>query len=134
MKKILITGSVMNTNSDSIGIYKKLVQICRENEFEVSSPLDTMQFNGNDEDRYIRAMELINSTDFIIAEMSLPSTGQGMELQQAIIKKIPILIVAKENSKISGLIKGSKGIVDILYYNDLEDIKENIIKSICAIQ
>lgn len=133
MKKILITGSVMNTNSDSIGIYKKLIQICRENEFEVSSPLDTMEFTGNDEERYIRAMELINSADYIIAEMSIPSTGQGMELQQAIIKKIPILIVAKENSKISSLIKGSKGIIDILYYNNIEDMKENIIKNICAI-
>ena len=133
MKKILITGAVMNTNCDSIGIYKKLIQICRENEFEVSSPLDTMEFTGNDEERYIRAMELINSADYIIAEMSIPSTGQGMELQQAIIKNIPILIVAKENSKISGLIKGSKGIVDILYYNNIEDMKENIIKNICAI-
>lgn len=133
MKKILITGSVMSSNSDSICIYKKLVQICRENEFDVSSPLNTMEFTGNDEERYIRAMELINSTDYIIAEMSIPSTGQGMELQQAIIKKIPILIVAKENSKISGLIKGSKGIVDILYYDNLEDIKENIIKNIRAI-
>lgn len=130
MKKILITGSVMSSNSDSIYIYKKLVQICKENGVEVSSPLDTMEFTGNNEERYIRAMELINSTDYIIAEMSIPSTGQGMELQQAIIQNIPILIIAKENSRISSLIKGSKGIVDILYYENLEDIEGNIIKYI----
>lgn len=133
MKNVLITGSVMSTNSDSIYIYKKLVQICEEHGLEVSSPLDTMAFTGNDEERYIRAMKLIDSANYIIAEMSIPSTGQGMELQQAIIKKIPILIIAKENSKISSLIKGSKGIVDILYYNNLEDIKENIIKNISVI-
>lgn len=133
MKKILITGSVMSSNNDSINIYKKLVQICREYGFQVSSPLDTMEFTGNNEERYIRAMELINSADYIIAEMSIPSTGQGMELQQAILQNIPILIVAKEHSKISGLIKGSKGIEDILYYDNIEDVKENIIKNISVI-
>jgi len=133
MKKILITGSVMSSNNDSINTYKKLVQICTENGFEVSSPLDTMKFTGNNEERYIRAMELVNSADYIIAEMSIPSTGQGMELQQAIIQNIPILIIAKENSKISGLIKGSKGIADILYYDTIENVKESIIKNISVI-
>lgn len=130
MKNILITGSVMSSNNESIKNYEKLVEWCETNGFEVSSPLDTMKFTGNDEERYERAMNLIDSTNYIIAEMSIPSTGQGMELQQAIIKKIPILIIAKKDSKISGLIKGSKGIVDILYYDEIEDIKDELVKTL----
>ena len=117
MKNILITGSVMNSNEESITTYEKLVEFCEIKQYKVLSPLDTMKFKGNDEERYIRAIESVNSADFIIAEMSIPSTGQGMELQQAVINKIPILVIAKNNSRISGLIKGCKGIVDILFYN-----------------
>ena len=128
MKKVLITGSVMNSNNESIRFYENLVSICVENNCDVSSPLDTMKFIGTDEERYVRAMKLVDSTDFIIAEMSIPSTGQGMELQQAVIKNIPILVIAKKNSKISGLIKGSKKIVDILYYDNIDDIKPKIVE------
>ena len=130
MRNILITGSVMNSNTESITIYEKLVEVCKKAQFKVSSPLDTMKFTGNDEQRYNRAINLVNSADFIIAEMSIPSTGQGMELQQAVINKIPILVIAKNSSKISGLIKGSKGIIDILFYNEIDDILQDIIKII----
>ena len=130
MKKILITGSVMESNNESIKAYEKIVELCESKKYEVSSPLDTMKFKGNDEERYERAMILINSAEFVIAEMSIPSTGQGMELQQAIINKTPILIIAKTNSKISGLIKGSKGVVDILFYDEISDIAEDILKNI----
>ena len=128
MKKVLITGSVMNSNDESIEFYENLVSICVENNCDVSSPLDTMKFTGTDEERYVRAMKFVDSTDFIIAEMSIPSTGQGMELQQAVIKNIPILVIAKKNSKISGLIKGSKKVVDILYYETIDDIKTKIVE------
>lgn len=126
MKNILITGSVMNSNKALIDVYEQLIELCIENNCIVSSPLDTMKFVGTDEEKYIRAMQLINSADYVIAEMSIPSTGQGMELQQAIIQNIPILVIAKKESKISGLIKGSNGVIDILYYDSIEEIKECI--------
>lgn len=126
MKKILITGSVMNSNNESIKLFDELVNICTGNDCEIFSPLDTMKFTGNDEEKYVRAMNLLDKADFVIAEMSIPSTGQGMELQQAVINDIPILIIAKKDSKISGLIKGSKKVVDILFYDDINDIKEKV--------
>lgn len=128
MSNVLITGSVMNHDTNSINIYKELVSICMKNECNVSSPLDTMKFNGNDKERYDRAMKLINAADCIIAEMSSPSTGQGMELQQAIINEIPIIIIARNNSKISSMIKGNNFVKEILFYNDIKDIEDKIIK------
>ena len=130
MKNILVTGSVLNSDENSLEIYKKLVDIFNKDKYNVSSPIDTMKFRGNDEERYDRAIKLVKDANFIIAEMSIPSTGQGMELQQAIIDKIPILVIAKNNSKISGLIKGSKGIIDILFYDDIDDILDEIINLI----
>lgn len=128
--KILITGSVMSASSDSIEIYKKLVKICKDIDDNVSSPLDTMKFKGNDFERYNRAMELLQNTSIIIAEMSIQSTGQGMELQEAIRLNIPIIVIAKNGSKISGLVKGSGRVKSILYYENIEDIQEELIKQI----
>lgn len=130
MSNVLITGSVMNHDTSSINIYEEIVNICMKNKCNVSSPLDTMKFNGSDKERYDRAMKLINDADCIIAEMSSPSTGQGMELQQAIINKIPIIIIARNNSKISSMIKGNNFVKEILFYNDIKDIEDKIIKFI----
>lgn len=128
--RILITGSVMSASSDLIEIYENLVRICKNINDNVSSPLDTMKFKGNDFERYNRAMELLKNTSIIIAEMSIPSTGQGMELQEAIRLNIPIIVIAKNESKVSGLVKGSGKVKSILYYDNIEDIQEELIKQI----
>ena len=128
--KILITGTVMTADCNSIKIYEDLVNICKKVSNNIYSPLDTMQFKGNDTERYDRAMELLRETKIIIAEMSVPSTGQGMELQEAVRLDIPIIVIAKSGSKVSGLIKGSGKIKSILYYNNIEDIEKELIEQI----
>ena len=123
---ILITGSVMNSNSDSIDTYSKLISMIDTEKFDVSSPLDTMQFTGTDAQRYERAIQMLSNTRLMIAEMSSVSTGQGMEIQQAAILGIPILVIAKENSKVSGLVKGCPVVRNIVFYDDIDSIKDDI--------
>jgi len=130
MKKILITGTVMTADGNSVKTYEDLVNICKKISDNIYSPLDTMQFKGNDDERYNRAMQLLKETDIIIAEMSVTSTGQGMELQEAVRLDIPIIVIAKSESKVSGLIKGSGKVKSILYYNNIEDIEKELIKQI----
>ena len=120
----------MAADGDSVKIYEDLVNICKKVSNNIYSPLDTMQFKGSDTERYNRAMEILKETKIIIAEMSIPSTGQGMELQEAVRLDIPIIIIAKSESKISGLIKGSGKVKCILYYNDIQDIEKKLIKQI----
>ena len=124
-KRVLITGSVLSSSLESIETYNQLVSFLND-KYIVSSPLDTMKFVGNDEERYIRAMDLLHQAEYVIAEMSIPSTGQGMEIQEAINYQKPILVLAKEGSKISGLINGSKGIFKIVYYQRIEETKDEI--------
>lgn len=127
--RILITGSVLNSDKSSVQNYEKIINIIisSNNEYEVYSPLDTMKFTGNDEEKYNRAMSLLKGTKLVIAEMSSISTGQGMELQEAIHLNIPILVIAKKESKISSLVKGCKHIKSIIYYENIEDIKNDIL-------
>ena len=48
---------------------------------------------------------LKNEINLIIAEVSYPATGMGIELGQANVYKIPIICIYKKNSKISGSLK-----------------------------
>lgn len=129
-ERILITGSVMNSNEESVKIYRSLLSMIDIQKYQVSTPLDTMMFKGNDYERYERAMALLQDTKLMIAEMSNVSTGQGMELQQAVILNIPILVIAKRESKISGLVKGCKNVKNIIYYDKIDDISNDIKKFI----
>ena len=75
-------------------------------------------------------MSMLQCTKLMIAEMSNVSTGQGMEIQQAVILGIPILVIAKHNSKISGLVKGCGNVQNIIYYENINDISDEIKKFI----
>lgn len=123
---ILITGSVMNSNPESVNTYNELVRIINPEKYEISSPLDTMQFKGTDEERYQRAVKMLSKTSLMIAEMSNVSTGQGMEIQQAAILGIPILVIAKNGSKVSGLVKGCPVVKKVVYYEDVKELENTI--------
>lgn len=124
--RILITGAVLSSNEDLVETYNKVISIIDKHKFLVSSPIDTMNFKCNDYERYERAMNLLRDTKLIIAEMSTISTGQGMELQEAVNLHIPILVIAKNGSKISSLVKGCKNVKDIIFYDNIEEIKYKI--------
>lgn len=127
---ILITGSVMNSDLETTNIYNKLISMIDCKKYDVLSPLDTMKFNGTDSERYERAIQTLNNTKLMIAEMSNVSTGQGMEIQQAANLNIPIIVIAKENSKISGLVKGCPAVRKIIFYTDISNINKDIDKFI----
>ena len=127
-KYVLVTGAVLATDPELTETYKKLTSLiyCKSYYLSIYSPLATMKIKGTDEERYVRAMELVNESDVIIAEMSNVSVGQGMELQEATRLGKPILVIAKNGSKISSLIKGCPNVKDILYYDDVYEIAESI--------
>ena len=127
---ILITGSVMTADKDSVKRYEKLISMIDTEEYDVSTPLDTMKFQGTDEERFDRAISMLANTRMMIAEMSSVSTGQGIEIGIASTMNIPILVIAKEGSKVSGLVKGCKTVKGVVYYENIEDIKEELDKFI----
>lgn len=131
-KQVLVTGAVLATDPELTENYKKLNDSlhCDEYHLCIHSPLATMKFKGTDEEKYVRAMELVGIADVVIAEMSNVSTGQGMELQEATRLGKSILVIAKTGSKISGLIKGCPNVRNILFYDDIYDITNDINKFI----
>ena len=123
--KILILGRLPSTKNEEEW-YNSIINICNKHGNVFDSPIDTKNFNGSDEERYKKAFEKVKKADLIIAESSSPSTGQGMEIREADILDKQIIIVAKENSKVSGMIKGCNSIKEIIYYSNLEDLSSKL--------
>ena len=125
MRRVLILGSLPK-NEEKLKLYNIIISICNEFTKEVLSPIDTANFRGSDSERYERAFKTVGWADLIIGEQSEPSTGQGMEIRESTVLKKPLIIIAKNNATISGLVKGSPNLIQIIYYNDLEDLKLNL--------
>lgn len=126
LKNIMITGTITSAKEDSVEIYKILVEELKPHTNKIYSPIDTIKFKGTNEEMYTRIMKILQETDLVIAEMSSPSTGQGMELQEAVRLDIPIIIVAKEGSKISSTVLGSQKVKSTIFYNNKRELKEKI--------
>ena len=125
MREILILGTLPKDKSEE-KLYLTISDICKPYANDVYSPIDTVKFEGDDKQRYIRALKKVEDADIIIGEQTQASTGQGMEIGYAITLKKPMVIIAKEKSKISGLIKGCPLVKEIIYYSSLEDLKNKL--------
>ena len=62
-------------------------------------------FLPHDNDKVINTKDYISNCDLLIAEVSLPATGQGIELGWADYAKTPILCIYEKGSKISSSLK-----------------------------
>ena len=125
---ILITGTVLTANEETRALYRALVDLADSASMEslkVYSPLDTMEFEGTSSEKYNRAMELVKNSSAIIAEMSSPSTGQGMEIGTAISRTKPILAIHKKGTKVSSLVTGCPQI-EVVEYEKVEDLRDQI--------
>jgi hypothetical protein len=124
--KILILGALPK-DEEKKKLYESIIDVCKDFVEEISSPIDTIEFQGSDSERYERAFQKVKEADLIIGEQSEPSTGQGMETREAAVLNKPLVVIAKTGSKISGLIKGCPVLKEIIYYDDIEDLKAKLL-------
>lgn len=75
-----------------------------------------------------RDIEMINSSDLVVAEVTVPSLGVGYEIRYAIEtgKVVLCLFNNKSGGKLSAMIEGSLG-TNVCYYSNLEEVKEYFI-------
>jgi len=69
-----------------------------------------------------------NDCDLIIAEVSYPATGLGIELGWADMLKVPVVCIYKKDSKVSGSLKA---VTDtFLEYSDSGDLIAKVAQAI----
>ncbi|MDP2749535.1 MAG: hypothetical protein Q8O89_01735 [Nanoarchaeota archaeon] len=135
MKKILILGALPN-DKERLKLYNAMTEICKKFG-SVSSPIDTKKSKNTYQERHNQAFQKVKEADIIIGEQTTPSTGQGMEIREATILKKPLVVVAKSGSKISGLVMGCPAVKEIIYYDNINDLKlklKNSLKTLLKIR
>ena len=125
MKNLLILWSLPSEKED-YDKYESIIELGKWYFDNIASPINTKEFNWTDEERFSRAVEKVEWADLIIWELSNPSTGQWIEIWIAYKLNKSVIIVAEEWSNISWLIKWCSNIKDILYYADLNDLKNKL--------
>ncbi|HRR91405.1 MAG TPA: hypothetical protein P5253_03910, partial [bacterium] len=97
--------------------------------FEISSPwvLSGKDAGKTPEDIFYRDIGSVKESDILVAEISSPSHGVGMEIMQAYVSNRKIIMVAREGSNISFLVRGVPGST-IVEYKNYEDLEENLKK------
>ena len=81
-------------------------------------------FFPHDNEKTINTKDIISNSDLIIAEVSLPATGQGIELGWADYANTPILCIYKKGSKISSSLKFITN--NFIEYESIEDMINKI--------
>lgn len=76
------------------------------------------------EEKTVNTKDIISKCDLVIAEVSLPSTGQGIELGWADYTKTPILCMYEKGTKISSSLKYITN--EFIEYDSVEDMIKKI--------
>lgn len=140
MNKVFIGGAFYNTgNEDKLkfDIYTQFL-IERFPTANIVAPEDIAAFKNNFIKTNLKAtneqiatamvnfdLEQVRTADLLVVDLSISSTGLGLELGVALEHQKMVKLFAKQGSKISDMIIGAfKN--KIVYYIDLNDLKKKL--------
>jgi nucleoside 2-deoxyribosyltransferase len=89
-------------------------------------------FLPHEKETDIVTKDIIKTCDIVIAEVSFPSTGQGIELGWANTYQIPIICIYKKDSKTSNSL--NKITDTFIIYENSEDMIEKLTSSLNEIK
>ncbi len=147
MTDVYIAGSLRHTPKEWWKIYEKLADVAKKFGLNVHVPhIDTVDAaNMSSEDIhnpnldlsvrakvYNKNLEVIKNSKLIIAEVSNPSIGTGIELGVALQHNKPIICLAKTGADITSMVLGpvNLGMIEMVRYeNESEALNklENVL-------
>ncbi|MFX1603722.1 MAG: nucleoside 2-deoxyribosyltransferase [Promethearchaeota archaeon] len=119
-----MSGPIIHQHKRKDEFYRLVVSTLEELEIDVFAP----QFlpPAPAEEIYRRDVHNVKSCDFLIAEVSSPSHGVGMEIMLAIELQKPVLLFQHTSSeKLSRMVLGADGKV-LLMYDELEEVSKRL--------
>ncbi|MFQ5831759.1 MAG: nucleoside 2-deoxyribosyltransferase [Candidatus Thorarchaeota archaeon] len=117
-----LSGPIIQSHERRDDFYKLVIRTLAEEDVEVFAP----QFlpPASAKEIYERDVHYVRSCDLLIAEVSSPSHGVGMEIMLAIELSKPVLMFHHRNSgSISRMVLGADGKA-LFTYEDLEEVVE----------
>jgi len=125
--KVYLAVPIVNFYNSSLT--SLLGRILTELGFEISSPwvLSGKDAGKTPEEIFFRDINAVKDSDILLAEISMPSHGVGMEIMQAYVNNKRIILVARENTNISFLVRGIPNAI-FLEYKDYKELEEKLRK------
>lgn len=130
--KIYFSAALVNVDDNSLKKYEKFAQYLIKNDIEIYLPhINTGSPRKKIDPAYVykRNILAVLESDCVIADVSYPSHGVGIEIAIASQNNIPILYICKRGINLSRMILGN-GNVKIIKYTNLEDIKSELLNKI----
>lgn len=75
-------------------------------------------------------MEKIKQVDILIAYVGEPSTGTGMEIQQATREGINVIVLCEQDKPLSKLVMGCPGVIDCIHFETFDEALEKLEKKL----
>lgn len=138
--EVYVAGALRSTNREWWGIYERIGRLTEEFGLSVHVPhvdtvnevhtsVDNLHSERDILDDPTRGevfridREVVENARLIIAEVTHPSLGTGMEIGWAIQLGTPVICLAKSDAKLSNMIIGAAqhGFLALLRYGDEED-------------
>ncbi len=108
---------------------ESLQNLFHKNNIELLVFVDKYNFRTNQEKEMMKvAFEEIDSSDFLIAELTTKSIGVGIEIGYAFAKEKPIIYLRKKGSEYSTTASGCS--ISVIDYKNEMDLVKRIEKSL----
>ena len=117
-----LSGPIIHSKDRRDDFYRAVIDILEEKGVEVFAP----QFlpPASPEEIYERDVRNVRACDFLVAEVSSPSHGVGMEIMLAIELSKPILLFFDSTSgRLSKMVSGAPGKA-LFTYLDIEEVTQ----------
>lgn len=137
--KVFFSGSIRG-GRDMLPAYNHICNFLHKQGFEVMSwhvvdtSLENTESVMSEKEIFERDMGLIEESDILLAEVTVPSIGVGYEVCHAIHKGIPVICMHKKGANVSSMVLGN--IYDkimTIEYSDIDELKTIIMDSIDSI-
>lgn len=138
-KSIFLSGSIRG-GRQLLETYRFIYDALEEAGAEVLSwhvadpELEKTESKMTEQEVYARDLGLLEKSDALIAEVTVPSTGVGYEICRALVRKIPVLCLHMPDVAVSSMVLGNPDtLMEVRSYPDKEALKEIIIDFIRAL-
>ena len=129
IKKIYFAGSIRGGRND-IELYQQIINYLQRFGEVLTEHIGNKQISGlgesgmTDQEIFRRDIEWLSSSDYLIAEVTVPSLGVGFEIARAVElqKNVLCLYRIQPEKKLSAMIAGCSEI-EVKEYESFEDLK-----------
>lgn len=125
--KVFFSGSIRG-GRELLSVYQYLCTLIVSLGHEVLSEhvadaeLEKVESLMTEQKIFERDMLLLEHSECLIAEVTIPSIGVGYEICSALQKNMPVLCLYKEGSNVSAMIQGNSDVI-VQQYSAMEDLK-----------